>query len=56
MIRLTILFLMAAACAGCTTAELRTTNQADGTGNPYFDCRTAAYVRAHIDICSGILR
>jgi hypothetical protein len=56
MIRLTILLLMAAICAGCTTGERRTTNQADGTGDPYFDCRTAAYARTHTDVCSGILR
>jgi hypothetical protein len=53
MIRLAI--ILAALAAGCTTTDTTTTSST-GSGNPYFLCRTADYVRHHIDVCSGILR
>lgn len=55
MIRLTMLFFLTAIAAGCTSAG-GDAERIRETGDPYFKCRNAAYVRAHIDICSGILR
>lgn len=55
MTRLAILLIFAAACAGCTTGS-SSLSTGPVTGNPYFLCRTADYVRHHIDVCSGILR
>jgi hypothetical protein len=56
MTRLAIILFLAAIAAGCTTTDTTTTSSTDGGGNPYFLCRTADYVRHHIDVCSGILR
>ena len=55
MTRAALLFLLAAFAAGCTTSG-SDDPRIKATGDPYFKCRTAAYVRAHMDICSGILR
>ena len=52
---LLIVLCLAAFAAGCTN-HATTSAPVGPNDDPYFDCRTAAYVRRHIDVCSGILR
>jgi hypothetical protein len=53
-LRATLLIILCLA-AGCTN-HATTSAPVGPDDDPYFDCRTAAYVRRHIDVCSGILR
>ena len=56
MTRLVMLLLLAGASAGCTNYATSSAPVLPGE-DPYFECRaSAAYVRRHIDICSGILK
>ena len=56
MVRLLMLLLIAGASSGCTNYATTGAPVLPGE-DPYFECRaSAAYVRRHIDVCSGILR
>ena len=54
MTRTTLIFLLCAFGAGCTSSG-SDDPRIKATGDPYFKCRNAAYVRAHLDVCAGIL-
>ena len=52
---LTILSLLV--LAGCATNQATTSAPLGPNDDPYFECRaSAAFVRRHIDVCSGILK
>jgi hypothetical protein len=43
--------------AGCATNQATTSAPLGPNDDPYFDCyASAAFVRRHIDVCSGILK
>jgi len=51
------MFFLALIAAGCVSNAATTSAPVGPDDDPYFECRTsAAYVRRHIDVCSGILR
>jgi len=56
MMRLSIILTLLV-LAGCTTNHATTSAPLEPGDDPYFDCyASAAFVRRHIDICSGILK
>jgi hypothetical protein len=55
--RLSIILALVVLVAGCATNQATTSAPLEPGDDPYFDCyASAAFVRRHIDICSGILK
>jgi hypothetical protein len=57
MPRLLLILFVILPAAGCANNKATTSAPLGPNDDPYFDCRaSAAFVRRHIDVCSGILK
>jgi hypothetical protein len=57
MIRLSIILSLLPLVAGCATNRATTSAPLGPNDDLYYECHaSAAFVRRHIDVCSGILK